>query len=263
MQADHSNPSHSNQRAFTVTFVVCVVCSALVIAAAVLLRPVQQANRLLERQTNVLAAAGLLEPGKSVEALSKQLDSRLVDLASGEFVEVEDPEHFDARKAARDPTQSIALTPEQDIAQIKRRANYARVYLVWNKAGDLKTIILPVYGYGLWSQLYGFLALESDGNTVVGLSFYEHAETPGLGGKVDDPRWKRLWPGKRVYDEQWRPAIQLVKGAVNRQSPEASHQVDALSGATLTTRGVEDLLRFWLGPDGFGKFLAKMRKGGN
>ncbi|VAX05200.1 Na(+)-translocating NADH-quinone reductase subunit C [hydrothermal vent metagenome] len=254
MQVDHSN-----RRAFTVAFVVCVVCAALVTTAAVLLRPIQQANRLLDRQLNVLAVAGLLEPGKSVDELSKQLDPRLVDIASGKFVELENLEHFDERRAARNPAQSIALTPKQDIAQIKRRANYARVYLVWDQAGNLKTVVLPVHGYGLWSQLYGFLALESDGNTVAGLSFYEHAETPGLGGKVDDPAWKALWPGKQVYDEEHRPAIRLVKGPASARSKDARYQVDALSGATLTTRGIEDLLRFWLGPDGFGPFLAKIR----
>ncbi|MCF6354684.1 MAG: Na(+)-translocating NADH-quinone reductase subunit C [Candidatus Polarisedimenticolaceae bacterium] len=257
MQADHSN-----RRAVGVVLVVCVVCAALVTTAVVLLRPVQQANRLLDRQTNVLAAAGLLQPGKSVEELSRQLEPRLLDLTTGEFVQAEDIDHFDARRAARNPTQSIALTPEQDIAQIRRRANSARIYLVRDAAGAIKTIVLPVHGYGLWSQLYGFLAVKRDGNTVVGLSFYEHAETPGLGGKVDDPKWKGLWPGKQLYDEAWRPAIRLVKGPVNRQSPEAQYQVDALSGATLTTRGIEDLLRFWLGPDGFGPFLAKMRKEG-
>ncbi len=258
MQADHSN-----RRAVGVVLVVCVVCAALVTTAVVLLRPLQQANRLLDRQTNVLAAAGLLQPGKSVEELSRQLEPRLLDLTSGEFVAAEDIDRFDARRAARDPAQSIALTPEQDIAQIKRRANYARIYLVRDAAGAIKTIVLPVHGYGLWSQLYGFLALKRDGNTVVGLSFYEHAETPGLGGKVDDPRWKDLWPGKQLYDEGWRPAIRLVKGPVNTRNADARHQVDALSGATLTTRGVEDLLRFWLGPDGFGPFLAKMRKEGD
>lgn len=251
----------SNRRAFSVALVVCVVCAALVTTAAVLLRPVQQANRLLDKQINVLAVAGLLEPGKSVEELSRQLEPRLVDLASGAFVEQENLEHFDARRAARDPAQSIALTPEQDIAQIKRRANYAQVYLVRDEAGVIKTIVLPVHGYGLWSQLYGFLALESDTNTVAGLSFYEHAETPGMGAKVDDPAWKALWPGKQLYDSDWKPTIRLLKGPLNRQSPEVRYQVDALSGATLTTRGVEDLLHFWLGPDGFGPFLTRLREG--
>ncbi|HEC16427.1 MAG TPA: Na(+)-translocating NADH-quinone reductase subunit C [Sedimenticola sp.] len=252
---------HSNRRVLGVALSVCVACSALVTTATVLLRPVQQANRLLEKQRHVLAVAGLLEPGKSVEELSRRLDVRLVDLASGGFVELERPERFDERRAARNPALSIALPPERDIAGIKRRAKYARVYLVRNGAGDIETIVLPVHGSGLWSQLYGFLALEADANTVVGLSFYEYAETPGLGGELDNPEWKALWPGKQVYDEEGRPAIRLVRGPVKAWDPQARHQVDALSGATLTTRGIENLLRFWLGPDGFGPFLARIRDG--
>ena len=253
---------HSGKRIFGVAFVLCVVCATLLTTATVLLRPVQQANRLLERQRNVLAVAGLWEPGRSVEEMSAQLQIRLVDLSTGQFVAAGHPERFDARRAARNPAQSIALSPEQDIAQIKRRANLAQVYLVHDEAGGIRTIVLPVHGYGLWSQFYGYLALEGDGNTVKGLSFYEHSETPGLGSKVDNPEWKALWPGKQVYDEQRRPAIRLVKGPVDQYDPEAVHQVDALSGATLTTRGIENLLRFWLGPDGFGPFLAWLRAEG-
>lgn len=251
---------YSNRRVFGVALIVCVVCATLVTGVAVLLRPVQQANRLLERQRNVLEVAGLLEPGKSLEELSAQLDVRLVDLNTGEFVEAEHPERFDMRRAAKNPAQSIALTKEQDIALIKRRANLAQIYLKYDASGDIETVVLPVNGYGLWSHFYGYLALANDGNTVKGLSFYEHSETPGLGSKVADPEWKALWPGKKLYDENWQPAIRLVKGQVDENDPDAVHQVDALSGATLTTRGVENLLHFWLGPDGFGPFLARLRE---
>ena len=251
---------HSNRRVFTVAFVVCVACSALVTIATVLLRPVQQVNRLQERQRNVLAVAGLLEPDRAIAEISKQLDARLVDLASGKFVETAHPERFDARRAIKDPAQSITLSPKQDIAKIKRRAKYALIHLVHDEAGEIKTIVLPVHGYGLWSQLYGFFALQGDGKTVMGLSFYEHADTPGLGGEIDNPEWKAQWPGKQVYNDEWKPAIRLVKGPVNKWSQEARYQVDALSGATLTTRGVENLLHFWLGADGFGPFLEKLRR---
>lgn len=253
---------HSNRRVIGVTLVLCVVCACLVTTATVLLRPVQQANRLEERQRNVLTAAGLLEPGKSLQELSAQLSVRLVDLSTGQFVEAEHPERFDMRRAARNPAQSIALTPEQDVALIRRRANLAQVYLDYDAAGEVETVVLPVHGYGLWSQFYGFLALAGDGNTVKGLTFYEQGETPGLGSKMDDPEWKALWPGKQVYDEEWQPAIRLVKGPVDEKDAEAQYQVDALSGATLTTRGIENLLHFWLGVDGFGPFLARLRSEG-
>ena len=253
---------HSNRQVLWAAFLLCVVCSALVTTATVLLRPVQQANQLLDRQRHILAVAGLLKPDKEIEALSKQIETRLVEFSSGWFVESEHPERFDAQRAARDPAQSMALTPEQDIARIQRRARLAQVYLVRDEAGEISTIILPVYGYGLWSHLYGFLALAGDGNTVAGLSFYQHAETPGLGSEVNSPEWKALWPGKQVYDDTWNPVIRLVKGSVDKFEPEAIHQVDAVSGATLTMRGVENLLHFWLGRQGFGPFLARLRAEG-
>ncbi|MGB0764601.1 MAG: NADH:ubiquinone reductase (Na(+)-transporting) subunit C, partial [Luminiphilus sp.] len=114
--------------------------------------------------------------------------------------------------------------------------------------------------YGLWSTLYGFVALESDGNTIAGLGFYEHKETPGLGGEVDNPRWKNLWKGKQVYRDG-AVAISVVKGSVDQGSDAANWQVDGLSGATLTSRGVSNLVQYWLGEDGFEPYLRNLREG--
>ena len=133
--------------------------------------------------------------------------------------------------------------------------------MVEDEQGEIETLILPIHGYGLWSTLYGFMALESDLKTVVGLGFYQHAETPGLGGEVDNPNWKKQWTGKVVYDESGDVDISVIKGGVDSNSPNAEHQVDALAGATLTSRGVENLVRFWLGQDGFGEFLDHLRAG--
>ena len=156
---------------------------------------------------------------------------------------------------------SQQLTGEQDIASIRRRADYSTVYVVENTDGSIKTLILPIHGYGLWSTLYGFMALESDLQTVVGLGFYQHAETRGLGGEVDNPNWKAQWQGKVVYDESGDVDISVIKGSVDPNSPKAEHQIDGLAGATLTSRGVESLVRFWLGEDGFGPFLDHLRAG--
>jgi Na+-transporting NADH:ubiquinone oxidoreductase subunit C len=134
------------------------------------------------------------------------------------------------------------------------------VYRVSGPDGELKTLILPVCGYGLWSTLYGFLALEGDLRTVQGLKFYQHAETPGLGGEVDNPKWRALWRGKVVFDEQWRPRVELVKGSVDPSAPDAAHKIDGLAGATLTSRGVTNLLNFWLGDEGYAPYLARLRQ---
>ena len=252
----------SIKKTLLVAFTLCVVASALVTTTTVLLRPIQEKNRLLDRQKNILAVAGLLQTGKSIQELSSRLETRIVDIQSGRFVDIENPGQFDQHDASRHPLPSTAMTPKQDIAKIQRRANHALVYLLRDTTGQIKTIVLPVHGYGLWSTLYGFLALASDTRTVEGLSFYEHADTPGLGGEVDNPRWKALWPGKQVYDEYWQPTIQLVKGGVDPDDPTTKHQIDALSGATLTNHGIENLLRFWLGNDGFAPFLTRLRREG-
>lgn len=242
-----------------VALVVCLVCAIIVAVAAVMLRPVQQANQLADKRSNILQAAGLYQPGMDVEATFERIERRFVDLESGEFVEM--PDDYDQRKAARDPQLGERLPAKQDIASIRYQADVAEVYLSRDESGAVEVIILPVHGYGLWSTLYGFLALESDANTVAGLGFYEHAETPGLGGEVDNPRWKAIWPGKEIYDEDGDLAIEVIKGTVDNSSDKAEHQVDGLAGATLTTRGVDNLVRFWLGENGFGPFLDRLRNG--
>ena len=83
--------------------------------------------------------------------------------------------------------------------------------------GDVLAIILPVEGKGLWSTLYGFIALAPDTRTIEGITFYEHGETPGLGGEVDNPSWKALWPGRKAFDEDWEPAIEVIKGLPGRR----------------------------------------------
>lgn len=248
-------------KTITVTVLLCVICSVVVSAAAVILKPLQVANKDLDRKSNILAAAGLVDPSKSVDELFAQITTKYVDLDSGRFVDAPIA-NYDAQKAAKDPQLGEAVPRASDIASIKYQAKVMPVYLVENQ-GQIEKLILPVHGYGLWSTLYGFLALEGDLNTVVGLGFYSHAETPGLGGEVDNPAWKALWPGKQVYGEDLSdPAIRLIKGSVDASTPEAEHKIDGLSGATLTSIGVTNLVQFWMGENGYAPFLNNLRAGG-
>jgi Na+-transporting NADH:ubiquinone oxidoreductase subunit C len=251
----------SIKKTIIVTVLLCIVCSVIVSAAAVLLRPAQVANKSLDFKRNILSAAGLLEAGKNVDAIfSERVVTRVVDLKTGKFTDAVDPASYDQRRASKDPSLSTNLSADEDIAKISRREDYSVVYLIQDENEQLQKIILPVKGYGLWSTLYGFLALEADANTVVGLVFYEHAETPGLGGEVDNPVWKAKWVGKEVYDEG-DVAISIIKGSVDPSSSNAVHQVDGLSGATLTSRGVHNLLHFWLGDNGYKPFLTNLKNG--
>ena len=242
-----------------VAFALCIVCSVIVSTAAVVLKPSQEANKSLDRKRNILQAAGMLQPGVSIDEQFSVIEERFVDMRTGRFTD-EVSTGYDQRAAAKDPSLSRDVPGEEDIAKIGRQANIAQIYMVRGDSGDYERIILPVHGYGLWSTLYGFLALEGDANTVAGLGFYEHKETPGLGGEVDNPRWKAMWPGKQVYRDG-SVALKLLKGSVDPASDNADWQVDGLSGATLTSRGVTNLITYWMGDDGFAPFLANLRNG--
>jgi len=245
-----------------VTISLCVVCAVFVSAAAVGLKPTQQANKQLDLKKNILAAAHIADPSKSVDQLFREnVTARVIDLKTNTWATDIDPTKLDERKAAKDPKTSVKLTGDQDQAHIRQVSRYKTLYLV-KKGDQLETLILPIHGKGLWSTLYGFMALKGDLNTVVGLGFYEHAETPGLGGEVDNPRWKGLWPGKQVYgDDTTNAAIGLIKGTVDPASKGSVHKIDGLAGATLTSNGVTNLVQFWLSENGYAPFLAKLRKG--
>ena len=242
--------------------IVCVVCAVVVSTSAVTLRERQEANQLLEKQRNVLVAAGLATEDESL--LSEDVARRfapirqvVIDLRTGEESASIDPELFDQRTATRDASMSREA-PEND-AGLARLPHQALVYEV--RDGDtLELVILPVEGLGLWSTLYGFVALDADLETIGGLTFYEHLETPGLGGEVDNPRWKSLWPGRRAFAEN-EPRIEVIRGRAGSPD-EDPYRVDGLAGATMTGRGVTNLLRFWLGEEGFRPYLDRLRQEG-
>lgn len=247
----------STSKTITVALLLCIVCSVVVSTAAVLLKPAQVANKALDFKRNILAAAGLLEEGKTVDEQFSQISTKLVDLNTGKFTVAVDADSYDQRKASKNPALSTELSGDEDLAKISRREDISKIYLV-EGANGLETVILPIKGYGLWSTLYGFLALGSDLNTVVGMGFYEHGETPGLGGEVDNPNWKALWIDKKVYATDGSVALGVVKG---KAAASSEHDIDGLSGATLTARGVDNLIKFWLGDNGYADFLANLKKG--
>lgn len=247
-------------KTFMVALVLCVVCSIIVSAAAVMLRPSQKANKVQDIKVNILKAAGLYEPGMDIVGAFENIDTKLVDLSTGKFSEEVDAATYDQLKAAKDPSLSTELSAEEDIASLSRLEKYAKVYLVNGDSG-VEKVVLPIRGYGLWSTLKGFIALESDLNTVIGLGYYDHKETPGLGGEVDNPNWKAIWPGKKVYAEDGSVGLTVVKGAVPAGAANIEYKVDGLTGATLTSNGVDYMVKFWLGEKGFASFLTNLKNG--
>jgi len=248
----------STLRLLGVAFCLCLVCSVLVSVAAVGLKDRQESNKKSEKRRNILQIAKLYEPGRSVEEQFEKVQTRIIDLEKGRFA---DPSISDVNAAEKGGTGRYSIPADKDSAGIRSRPRFVEAYLVM-EGGRLQQIILPVYGKGLWSTMYGFIALGPDLSTVRGFGFYEHGETPGLGGEIDNPVWRGKWPGKMVYDKGENLRIEVVKGAVDAGIPGAEHKVDGISGATLTARGVGNLLNYWLGKNGYQPFLHNLRKSG-
>lgn len=251
-----------------VALVVCFVCSILVATAAVVLKPRQEANQKLEKIRNILIAGDLLEgKGKDFEAIfSEKIHPVLIDLKTGAQLPGEKmtgqlaPDNFDIKKISKEPGASRLIPAEDDRANIKRMPLNSLIYYVKEGEGKYSKIIFPVHGSGLWSIMYGFLALDWDLKTIRGITFYEHGETPGLGGEIDNSQWKASWKGKIAFDEAGQLKLKVLKGLA---APGSTSEIDGLAGATLTTRGVDDMIAFWFGPGGYGPFLEKLRnKGG-
>ncbi len=260
-----STEKESVAKTLLVALIVSLVSAVFVAGAAVGLKPVQKENRQIDMQKSILQIAQLLPQGNAnadeiKRIFNSQIEAKVVDLKSGLYLENEDPNTINPLLLASDSAQSVALSANEDIANIKRRENKSVVYWAKDENGTIQSLILPVRGYGLWSTLYGFLAIKEDLNTVVGLGFYQHGETPGLGGEVDNPKWKAKWIGKELFQGE-QLNIHVIKGNVKDSDPDAAHKVDGLAGASLTSRGVNNLVNFWLGEQGFGAYLQQLRKG--
>jgi len=258
----------SMSNTFVVTLVLCIVCSLLVSTAAVSLKKVQGENKLLDRQRNIISVAGLAEDVGALKAIQVTnmftdgtIEPKIVDLQTGEYVEDKSiaNETFDERKAAKDEKQNATIHATKFNIGIAKREKYTWVYLVKDKQGKLQQLVLPIYGKGLWSTMYGFVALKSDLQTINGLTYYEHGETPGLGGEVENPKWKKQWQGKQIWRGQ--PDDATIAAGVAKGSPtseNAPYMVDGLSGASITSRGVDNMIKYWFSSDAFGPYLKKM-----
>jgi Na+-transporting NADH:ubiquinone oxidoreductase subunit C len=231
----------------TITFaaVVCLVCGVFVAGAAVGLKERQVENEILDRQRNVLEVAGIqtATPEELKAAYAARIQIAEVPLVPGGCE--------GDKKGGRSPA------PAENKAKVQLIPNCGEVFLVKDAkdAQRVETIIVPVEGKGLWSTLFGFLALDPNGVDIKGLTFYKHGETPGLGGEVDNPRWKAKWVGKKAFKPgDAAPALFVQKGSARDE-----YSVDGLSGATLTCNGVTHLLRFWLEPERFGSYLKSFK----
>jgi len=247
---------------FYSVLVLAFACSTLVALAAVGLKPLQDSNKALDRKKNILAAAGLYDPAADIEAQFSSIDTKIVSLDTGDFVDdaAIDPATFDQVSAAMQDETGKTLDKAEDIAGIKRREAYSLVYLV-RDGETVDQIVLPVRGKGLWSTMYAYVAVDGDLDTIRGVAFYEHGETPGLGGEIDNPRWQAGWQDKKLFNDSGELSVAVVKSGSQGTPEEQAYRIDGLSGATLTTQGVDNLMQFWFGDHGFKPFFDQVREG--
>lgn len=243
---------------------ICIVCGILVSSFAVSLEDLQDENVALDKQKRVLEAVGKLQPGESIDEAEvakrfEPIEPVLIELSSGKPMDG-DTATFDQQRRARDPDTSTEAP--DNLARVKRVPDRALLYEMRGDGGELEMIVLPIEGLGLWGTLYGFLALDADTTTVRGITYYQHKETPGLGGEVDNPSWKNKWPERRVFDDEGQVRLRVIKGFAPR-AEEAPHRVDGLAGATITSNGVTNMLEFWLGENGFEPYLNRIRAEAN
>ena len=234
-----------------IPLVACIVCAIIVSVTAVSVRPEQNLNVENEKKVKILAAAGI-KTDKVDEEFSK-IKTIFVDFETDKLVTIDSA--YDHIKAASNPDLSTVIPKADDIAVLKRRENIGTIYVWVDEKNAIEKLVLPIRGYGLWGTLYGYLSLDSDLNTVRGIEYYDHKETPGLGGEVDNPNWKSDWYGKRIYNDDGSVALYVTKGASS-----TDYEIDGISGATLTTNGVSNMIKYWLGDNGYGPIIKNLNE---
>ncbi len=247
-------------KTLTVSFLVCFICSLIVSYTAVSLRDMQNLNKLNDQRIKILKTAAIYKPDESIEFQFSRLTPKFVNFNTGELLDSYgqfDLKTYDPVYFSNQPEHSTPIPVSEDIAIVKNKENIGKIYLLKDSFNNLEKIILPIRGYGLWGTLFGYIAIDKDLNTIKGLEFYAHKETPGLGAEVDNPNWKSLWDGKSIY-KNGEVQISVIKGKVDPSNEMASYQVDGLSGATLTSRGVTNMLIFWFGESGYKETLKNI-----
>lgn len=215
-----------NLKVIRFAVIVCLVCSALVSAAALGLRERQEANLLLDIRKNILKSVSLYQPAMADDEVNRLFDERMVGLVlnpDGTVQEGRRPQDVDREKE-----------PEALL-----------LYQCLDESGDVVAYTFPIQGQGLWSTVYGYFALEGDLDHVRGITFYKHGETPGLGGEIEKAWFQDQFVGKEILDRSGEiVSVTVVKGSATTQhASELEHYVDGISGATITSRAVSEMIK--------------------
>ncbi len=252
--------NESINKTIGVAFCVCLICSLVVSFSAVSLRDLQNENKLNDKRIKILQAADIYNPDEEIKDQFLKLETKFVNFETGKLMDTYmdfSLEEYDPILATRDSNLSSKVPTSEDIAVIKNRENIGKIFILRNDDYSINKLILPIRGYGLWGTLYGYISIENDFNTIAGIEFYDHKETPGLGAEVDNPKWKNLWAGKEIY-QNGEVSLSVIKGKVDNNDKDAQYEIDGLSGATITSRGVTNMIAYWFGESGYSKLFKEL-----
>lgn len=222
-----------DRRILTFAAIVCVTCSLLLSATAAVLKKRQEYNVELDRKLNVLKAFGV----EVVNAKGKRI-------VSADEVEAYFTDYISEIILERDSGSVLEGETSADLSSDDLKLKTKLPLYLWTEDGRTTKYAFPISGYGLWSTLYGYMALEGDLATVIGVTFYKHNETPGLGGEASAPWFQNQFGGKTVWKDGGLVPFEVVKGGVEGRYPDGcDHCVDGISAATITSNGIQDFIR--------------------
>lgn len=214
----------SNRYIFLFSSVMVIVVATLLSLAATVLQPRQLKNLEIEKKKSMLESIGIASVRETTEELydkyiteSKVLNSRGEVMNGVEAFPVE-----------------LSLEQKKPLDQ-----QYLPVFNAFSDSGEKLTII-PVQGKGLWGPIFGYVSLKSDMNTIYGVTFDHEGETPGLGAEINTTSFESMFPGKKLYQDDKFVSVNVVKGGAE---PGDIHGVDAISGGTITSKGLEEMLQ--------------------
>lgn len=248
-------PVESRGKTILVAFLVSAICALGVTTATAILRPIQAANRAAEEQLRLEALLAAI-PGMA-DALASgaggALSTVVIDIDRGGVADGVGPADLPA--ALEDPANWTRLPPEADLAGIGARPDLAQVYFL-REGGQVTLVALPLVGAGYNGPIRAMLALGGDMNTIAGFTIIDQSETPGLGARITEQAWQEGFAGKDLRTSGGDLRFQVARGPAS-----SDFEVDGITGATRTSGAITRMIRFWVGPEGYGPFLDAVRRG--
>lgn len=214
---------HSNRYIIFFTIIMCVIISFILSTVSISLKDKQEINREIDKHKNILIAAGISINNDNIQDIYEKRVELIMLNKNGNII------------------------ADDELIKINKNS-YLPLYKIkdLNDSNKANAYVYPVTGKGLWSTLHGYLAVNANGIQIIGLTFYKHGETPGLGAEIEKPAFRNKFIGKKLYNKDKFVGITVAKGKARdhtNYSFQSEHIVDGISGATITAKGVEKMIK--------------------